>query len=208
MRTASLPVDLSIHVLPRTPRRRAWHRAQGECHTHKGLRARQRTARHGSFCSLPSVVSAWAAPPCALRADGSDGRARDRGKAAGSRAMSQKQPDAGELSALLSSHLVQPWGTPGEADTSSVQARQTISLLASLLEVELHRTCSLRVTHMLFENTVCARGAQSWTARVGFGSFVWLLSVRQSLRSRLHSELKPVSDKAAETSRENFFLPF
>lgn len=100
VKTASLPVDLLIRVLPWTLGCSAWLTAQGECHTPKSLRARQRTARHDSFaCSLPSALSAWAAPPCALRPDGNGGRtwgpACSRGKLLLERAMSQSLPDAG-----------------------------------------------------------------------------------------------------------------
>lgn len=81
-------------------------------------------------------------------------------------------------------------GDPQEADTSSVQARQTISLLTSLLELELHRTCSLWVTHMLFwAHCVCQRSSeldsQGWLWLLRLAS---LCSAEPSLPSPLRIE--------------------
>lgn len=130
MKTASLPVDLSIHVLPWAPGTGRMSHAQG---LEQG-RGQPATAPWSAAAGKPGPVPETAGaqhPAQVLLIVPVPGAALCRAR---------RDPRGG-------------WH-------SSVQAQGTISFLASLLETGLRRMCSLWVAHMLFEHSLCQSSLQ------------------------------------------------
>lgn len=177
---------------------------------HKGLRARQRAARHVSFAgSLPSVVSAWAAPPMPSGPMEAAAGPGDRPAAGGSCCWEEGRCPRNslmlELSVLLSSHLVQPCrehaGTPG--GWHELNGGTGNNLLGYRLPYW-GQHCIERALfglHTRFSSTRCLP-EELRAGQPGLASSSQ--SVLQSPRSLLHTELKAASDKAAERSCENW----
>lgn len=185
---------------PRTPGGRAWQDVTGTEAWEQG-RGVPGTSPSPAPCPEPPALSTAAAPACAPVSDGSDGTDLQRGKLLWEEGPCPTHSLMLQLSIPLSSCLLQPCGehagTPRRLTQGQCRHREQSSCW-------LWSRTALLGLHTRFLST--QPGPEELTAgQPGLPSSPQ--SVLQSFCSLLHSELKAVSDKAAEGSHENVFLP-